>query len=795
MKISLNWLKEFVELKTENIEEIAWKLTEATAEIEHVERQGELLDNVVVGYVVESAKHPNADKLTVNKIEGKNGKIYPVVCGAPNMRQGIKVAFAMSGARVRWHGEGEPVVLEKCKIRGEVSEGMACAVEEIGLTGIVPQKNGEIAELPAEYETGADLREILNLNDVVFDVDNHAITHRADLFSQFGFARELVALGLAKWKKITTPKKIAKTGNLPFELKIDESVMTAYAGTVIKNVDNRPSPSWLASKIAACGIRPLGLLVDVTNYVMLELGMPLHAFDLRSLENKKLNFRKSKKNETVTTLDSIERKLEQDIIVADDGEKIVDLCGIMGGENSEIKNDTTEIYLHAPVYDKVLIRRGMVALKHRTDAGTVYEKGVDNALALAGLLRAIEILKKVCPKMEIASEIVDRKFGTAKIKSIELKKDYAEKLLGVKVTDKDVKKIEELGFKVTKNKSGWKVTPPSWRANLTIPADIVEEVLRVRGLNSVGESLPLLQARSPEKNLSQNVRNLLREKLIGMGFYENISFSLTGGNLLRRALEVTPRENWIELENAVSEDFAFYRPSLLPRMLENLQNNLHNGNREVKVFEMGHVGWAENGKLIEKNQLVLLLCPEKKTESFYAIKGAVEEIWKILKIETKSDELTNAPEYLHPARNCVWGELGFAGELHPSVQKEFDAKQRVGIAILDLDRIVKNYKPVHVKVKALPKFPSVERDIALVFDDHVRSGEVLEKVRQTSDLLVCAELFDVYVDKNLQEKKQKSLAFRFEYRADDHTLTEAEVEAEHKKILKVLEECGGLIRK
>ena len=794
MKISLNWLKDFVELKTKNIDEIVWRLTEGAAEIEHVEKQGELLDNVVVGYVKESAKHPNADKLTVNKIEGADGKIYPVVCGAPNMRAGIKVAFALSGAKVRWHGEGEPVTLEKCKIRGEVSEGMACAVEEIGLAGIVPQEKGKIAELPMGYPTGANLREILNLDDIVFDVDNHAITHRADLFSQYGFAREMVALGLAKWKKTNKPKKITGKGELPFELKIDESVMSAYAGVVIKNVKSQPSPSWIASKISACGIRPLGLLVDITNFVMLELGMPLHAFDLRSLENKKLNFRKSRKNEKVTTLDSVERNLTENIIVADDGAKIVDLCGIMGGENSEIKEDTTAIYLHAPVYDKVLIRRGMMALKHRTDAGTIYEKGVDAELAMQGILRAVEILREVCPEVQIGSQIVNKKFATKKPKAIALKKSYAEKLLGVKVSDKDVKKIEVLGFEVKENKDGWLVTPPTWRGNLAIPADIVEEILRVRGLNTIEESLPFFQARSPEKNKLHAVRNLLREKLVGMGFFENISFSLTGGNLIRRAQDGTLRENWIELENAVSEDFAYYRPSILPRMLENLENNLHAGNKEVKVFELGHIGWAENKKLVEKNQLAILLCPEKKMESFFAVKGAVEEIWKALGIKTKSAELKTAPTYLHPARNCQWGEFGFAGELHPSIQKEFDAKERVAVAVLDLDKVVAEYNPTHIKVKALPKFPSMTRDIALIFAENVRSGEILEKIRKASDLLSAAELFDVYVDKNLKEKKQKSLAFHLEYRADDHTLTETEVETEHAKVLKILAECGGTAR-
>lgn len=800
VKISLDWLSDFVKIDAKvNEEELVWRLTEGTAEIEHVQKMGEGLEGVVVGVVRKSAKHPDADKLTVNEVEVEDGKMLPVVCGAPNMREGIKVILAKVGARVRWHGEGELVTLEKTKIRGEVSEGMACAVEEVGLEGVVAQKDGEIAELETEAEAGTPLAEALGLNDTVLEIDNHAITHRADLFSQRGVAREVVGLGMGEWVEREVPEVEGK-GELPFKLVLGEGVMSNYAGVVVKGVANSPAPEWMRRRLLACGVRPLGALVDVTNYVMLELGMPMHAFDLRVLEGNDFNFRLSKEGEKVVTLDGVERELPEGIIVADDGEEIVDLCGIMGGEKSGVKDDTGEIFLHAPVYDKVLIRKGMVALKHRTDAGTIYEKGVDPALAREGLERAVQLLKEVFPEVEVGSGVVEMECELGDPEAVEVGKEFLEGVLGMEVGDEDVVRLEPLGFLVESGEDGWRVSPPSWRREVTIQEDVAEEVARMRGLNNIPEELPKVQMHAPERQVMLELKKNLAERMVGFGFDEVVGFSLVGRELLRRARVEVGENELIEVENAVSDDFRFFRPNMLPRMLEMLERNVHVGASGVKIFEIGRVAREEGGEPREEEKMVVVWYEEGAEGAFFEIKGVVEELVDGLGVPLGLTELSEGqvPEFIHPTRQCVWADgsrsVCEAAELHPVVGEEFDARGRVGVAVLDLDVMAELWDRDHTLVEELPKFPGVKRDVAAVFGEEVRVGEVLEKMKASSELLVKVELFDVYRDEKLKEAGRKSLAFRLEYRDAGKTLTEAEVEGEHARVLEVVKVCGGEVR-
>jgi len=409
MKISLNWLKDFVEFdKKLSIQEIAWKITEAAAEIEHVIESGKELEKVVVGKIVEAKKHPNADKLQVCEVDVGSEKLQ-IVCGGKNAAKGMTVAVALPGAKVKWQG-GELMEIKKVELRGVESIGMICGAEEIGLEKMFPpQEPHFILDLTGvKGKPGQDLSKVLGLGDVVFDIDNHAITHRPDLFSHYGMARECVALGLAKWKKelkMVSPSKLTGKTKMPVAPSFkNKKISKNYFSTVIEGLTAKESPAWIKARLQAVGIRSINAIVDITNVVMMEVGQPCHAFDLRLIQGKKFSHRLSEQGEKIKTLDGMERTLPKNVIVVQSGTEIVDLCGIMGAENSEIKPDTTSIYFHCCHYDNVLVRKAMISLGHRTDAGTMFEKNLEPERAQLGFVRALELFKEVFPEAKMKHE-------------------------------------------------------------------------------------------------------------------------------------------------------------------------------------------------------------------------------------------------------------------------------------------------------------------------------------------------------------------------------------------------------
>ncbi|MBN1258666.1 phenylalanine--tRNA ligase subunit beta, partial [Candidatus Peregrinibacteria bacterium] len=488
MKISLSWLQDFITLKEKDSHKIKDVITANTAEIETMERQGEHLEGIVVGKVAELSKHPNADALTLAKVD--NGQeVLKVVCGGTNLKEGMKVALAQIGAVVKWHGT-EVVKMEKAKIRGEESFGMICGADEIGLLEMFPKKSEkEIVDLShLDVRAGTPLAEALGLNDVVLDIDNHAITHRADLFSHRGFAREFVANNLGAWKKQKIFKMPATNSPAPINMTIkNKDVCSRYMGVYITGIEIADSPEWMKQKLSACGVRPISNIVDITNYVMLELGMPLHAFDLTQVKGKKWTMRKSKKGEITVTLDEKEHELLDDVVILEDGHEIFDLCGIMGGYTSGIGPHTKHIWLHSPVYNPTLIRRAMRGLAQVSDASIIYEKGVDDELAADGLYRAAELILRLCPKAKVASKVMDIRNVKPETRKLDLKHAQIERLVGQKIAPKETEKIlKDLGFALVKKAGGYSATVPSWRfGDVHLEADLIEEIARVHGYNNI----------------------------------------------------------------------------------------------------------------------------------------------------------------------------------------------------------------------------------------------------------------------------------------------------------------------
>ena len=529
MKISLDWLSDFVAWKECDPKQIAERLTLATAEIEHVIHQGEFLEHCCVGNVAKLTRHPNADRLTLADVETDKG-MKRVVCGGSNLRVGMLVAFAHIGATVRWHGT-DVMTLQPTKIRGERSEGMICSADELDLTEMFPKKDEhEIIDLQianCKLQIGQDLREGLGLTDVIFDINNTAITTRPDLFSHIGVARECVALGLGSWKK--TPdafytgleKKIGKMfpkKPLPFTVHVDcPDLVPFYNGCLLRIEKLGTTPEWMVRRLIATGWRSVSLPVDITNYVMLETGMPMHSFDADDFQGN-IRIRTSKKAETVTTLDGVARPLPEGAVVISDDAGIFDLLGIMGGLRSSTKETTKNIYLHGAIIDPVAIRRAILATGHRTEGSTVYEKGVPRSSSPIGFLRTVQLMQELVPGcMQISQR---QSWGKSwKPKPMTIEKSRIDSLIGMEIPAKTMEKIlDDLGYAPTIQKLKTKnqqliVTPPLHsQRDVHSDVDVIEDIARIYGYDRIAEARPVAPLHLPVREQRiYAIRNALRE--------------------------------------------------------------------------------------------------------------------------------------------------------------------------------------------------------------------------------------------------------------------------------------------
>lgn len=809
MKISLDWLSDFIDVTEKDPQKIKDIITERTAEVETMESQGEDLANIVVGKITELKKHPNADALTLCKVnDGKED--LQVVCGGSNLREGMLVAFAQLGAVIKWHGT-DVVKMEKAKIRGEESFGMICAAEEIGLEDMFPQAGEkEIVDLTdLNLTVGMNLAEALELDDIVMDIDNHAITNRSDLFSHLGFAREFVANGMGAWRDAyrlhptEKGKKKKREGwnipkndsTAPIEITFqDKDVCHRYVGIYLTDVEVNESPAWMKKRLTACGVNPISNIVDITNYVMLELGMPLHAFDVDRVSTKTWTMRRSKKGEKVMTLDKKEHELDDGMIILDDGKDLIDLCGVMGGVTSGIEKETKNVWLIAPVYNSTLVRRGMRGLGHVTDAGIIYEKGVNPMLASDGLNRAVELILELSPATKVASKMMDVWNQPEEKRELELSIAHLNRLIGIEIPEERVEEIlNNLDFsfeKVGSSKLIYKVEIPSHRINdIYREADLVEEIARIYGLNQIPDILPVepIKPVSPQK--SRQKERQIKELLVGYGYNEIYTFAFLGPELLKKTgMEVTPE--MIEITNPISSDMSLMRTNLLPRMLETIADNLRYQN-DFSLFELSKVYLrkSENSHE-ERSHLVLASLGEK----FRKIQGEVESLgFKVM--PTLQQE---SPAHQHPGRTgsiMLRGkEMGKIYEVHPKILKHFDIKERVTVAEIDLQMLHEMNIDHRPKYQEINKYPSVNLDVSILIPKKNLAGDYLEAVQKTDKKLISrVELIDEYVGEKIATDK-RALTLSITYQADDRTLTDKEVETIHQQVLEKLKKVGGEIR-
>ena len=785
MKISLNWLQDFITLKTKDFDLIQERITNRSAEIEEIIKEGDVFANVIVGEILEIEKHPDADKLNVTQTT-TGEHTFQIVCGAKNIRVGQKVAVALVGAELP-----NGLKIQKAKIRGVESRGMICSESELGLA----EESEGIWELSNDAQVGMQLAEFLGMNDITIDIDNTAITNRADLFSHVGFANEFVANDLAEHKKNKEINIPTSDQAFPIEIEItDPNVCPTYSAIVMKNITIKASPEWMQKRLRAVGIRPINNIVDITNYVMMELGMPMHAFDLEKINGKKVVMRSSKEGEKVVTLDSIEHKLPADVIVLEDEQKIFDLCGIMGGENSEISDQTSTILLHAPIYNSTLIRKAMLALAHRTEAATMYEKGVPHIRSLEGIKRAVELILELLPEATVESEILEIKNHEEEERIIDLPKQEIERVLNTNIGDETITKIlTDLDFEVTNLQSEFQVkVPPVRFGDITAKHDLIEEIVRIYDVNTLPEILPAASLKPTALNRGRILERKVKDKLAAIGFNEVLTYTFIGPELYKK-MGIEVNREVIEIANPISQDISLMQTSLLPSLMENAEKNARY-QEEFAIFEFGKTFFKKNETESEEEKHIAGLMVKS---NFHTLKGKIEALFEAMGITPRYVAINKQESFMHPARSCdiLVGKdiVGFITEIHPQTLQNFDFNDSVVVFELNFTKLLAA-KQKKTFYKQISKYPSIKLDISILVDKKTPAEKLLKTVQKTDKLIHAAEIIDLYEGEQIPEDK-KSLTFSIVYQSKEKTLTDEEINMIHQKAIINLEKQGAEVRR
>ncbi|MBI5728973.1 MAG: phenylalanine--tRNA ligase subunit beta [Candidatus Magasanikbacteria bacterium] len=823
MNISYNWLKKYVALPSSvTASEVAEKLKMSTVEVEGIMETGQALENVVVGQVVSAEKHPNADKLKVCSVNLGNENVQ-IVCGGTNVSAGMLVAVAKVGAKVKWHGEGELVELAPAKIRGVESFGMICGADEIGLTERFPKRSDkEIIDLKMDSRfrgndtVGQPLAQVLGLNDAIFEIDNKSLSNRPDLWGHYGLAREVAVLTNHAIEPYKT-KKIPQGSGVDLSVTVKNKIACPkYMAVAMTGVAVGPSPAWLKEKLAAVAVRAINNIVDATNFVMLDLGQPLHAFD-RKIIGDTIIVRKATAGERMTTLDEKERKLSEDMLVIaaapPAGGKAVAIAGVMGGLNSGISDTTTDIIIEAANFEAASIRQTSTRLGLRSDSSVRFEKSLDHNLCSLALERIVMLVQELCPTAKVASKVVEVGRPTLFTGPLTIPISFFEQKIGVAIPVKTISNIlSRLGFGVKEKKEKILVTIPTWRATKDISRaeDVVEEVVRIYGYEKITATLPTFPIDPPLKNglltLIRKVQDISAKQLAYTEVY-NYSF-VSVAQIIKLGDDI---HKYLELDNPISKEKPYIRRNLLPNLLENAVAAIAN-REELKIFEIGSVFAADkSGPRVEHNSDELLprqdtwftaLYVNKKDASpFREARRAVEMIFNSLNLTWEIAPVDKVQPWEHPTRLalvlCGGKVAGVVFELHPRVATAFGLSERMGACSINLSLLTEMMAglPSRTSHQNRPLYPEVIRDVAFLVKKEVTHGEIIALLQKSDPLLKEVELFDVFEGKGVGEDK-KSLAYHLTYGSSDRTLTSSEVDTAENHIIKLLQEkCGAEMRK
>ncbi len=782
MKVSEKWLRTWAN-PSFSTDELVAQITMAGLEVDAVEPVAEAFSGVVVAEVKRVEPHPDADKLRVCQVS--NGEeVAQVVCGAANVREGLKIPFAQVGAVLP--GDFK---IKKAKLRGVESFGMLCGASELGLEDVIDG----LMELPDDAPVGTDFRTYLDLDDNIIDVD--LTPNRGDCLSVRGIAREISVLNAVLFNQVevaSQPVTSDKTFNVVIDAADD---CPRYAGRVVEGIDvSKPSPLWLQEKLRRSGIRSIDAVVDITNYVLLELGQPMHAFDLDQLQGS-IHVRKAAEGEKLTLLDDQELTLRaEDLVIADES-KALALAGIMGGKDSGVSDATTSIFLESAFFEPVLLAGRARHFGLHTDSSHRFERGVDWDLQVEALERATELILSIVGGQ--AGPIVEVKAKEKTLESFELTYKKLTQVLGFDIEREKVDAyLTGLGVSTESTDAGWHCTPPSFRFDLAIEADLIEEVARLYGYNNLPVT-PLELPANFELELETKTPLIkVKEALATAGFQEAITYSFTSGDLQQHFSDVPS----IEVQNPISQDMAVMRQSLLPGLLSALQHNLNRQMPDVRLFESGLTFKQADGDYQQAPKLAGLLSGlvedenwsgNTKPADFYDLKGQVDNLLNGLSL---SDIVYKPaePKGYHPGQTAevfVAGEaIGFVGALHPQVLKSLGIGQPVFVFEISLD-ILKKGEPI--AFASLSKFPSVRRDLAFVVSDSVNASELMSEAQHAAgEWLIDCILFDLYAGAGVEEGK-KSLALGLFFQHPERSLNDEEVQQAMDAVVETLGRVYG----
>lgn len=802
MKFTLSWLNQFISTASLSSIALAEKLTMLGLEVDSLQDLFVELEPFITARVVQVKKHPDADKLTVCEVDTGSQTIQ-VVCGAPNVRPGLVTALALPGVKLP-----DGTKIKKSKVRGVHSEGMLCSSRELGLN----DEHQGILELADQIPAGQSLRQTLGLVDTVIEVD--LTPNRPDCASVRGIAREVGGVLATPIKPLVAKITPLADTHPDYQVIVKEAdLCPRYTARRLSHVAIGPSPQWMQQRLIAVGMRPINNIVDITNYVMLESGQPLHAFDFHALKGRQIVVRRPEPHEiTLTTLDGKERQLDRDMLLICDGERPVAMAGVMGGLDTEITEDTTTILIESACFDPVSIRRTARKLGLPSESSYRFERGVDPNLANVALERAVELMVEYGGAIADASGI-DIYPGEKKPLELTLRVERVNGLLGLAISQDDIARhLQNIEFIVQKNKDNTlKVTVPSFRIDIEREIDLIEEVARVVGYNEIPTTQPMIRMDYPKRDALRSLRQEINHIFTAQGFYEAINYSFISEQSLDicRLDASDPRRKVTRLLNPLSEEQGIMRPLLLPGLLDNVRRNINFQRADLRLFETGKVFLQNKADALPEERLQLCAVisgyryPEAKPLYFpnqacdlFDIKGAVVNLLETLRIDIgnaaisflPTDKDAEQPYAEAKSQLCLWygkEQIGTLGSIHPETLKGFGIKQPVFFAEIDIHKL-QTLPRLAKQFRTLPRYPSVKRDISLVVPDSVSAGDLLGAIAANQNKYIeTTDIFDVYRGKPIPNG-YKSVALAITYRSATTTLDDQTVDKFHDKIVNAL---------
>lgn len=796
MQVSYNWLQQYIDIPWSPIE-LAEQLTMGGVEVDRITNRAEKLSGVVSGRIVRVEKHPNADKLLVCHIDIGLPQLVAIVTGATNVFEGAIVPTALAGAELP---TGQQI--ELTDFRGVASAGMLCSALELGIDNkmVAPDLRDGIYILPDHVLPGEDIRAVLGLDDHVVQLE--LTPNRSDCLSLIGVAYEVAAL---TEQEIMWPKLQPLTCEVRHpEIRIDinaPDLCNTYLGLVVNNVRVGPSPLWMQNALQAAGMRPINNLVDITNYVLLELGQPLHAFDLDKLAGKQIDVRRAKPGEKIITLDGVTRSLVDSDLVIADADDAVALAGIMGSQKAEVTEATERVLLESAYFDYKSVRRSSRRLGLRTDASSRFDKGVDPGRIMIALQRVAQLLRELdCGEAELKAVGVPT---TMPLKQkISLRPERVSQLLGVNIEQAEMRSLlERLGLTVNDQTTPWQVIAPSRRGDLQEEVDLIEEIARLYGFANIPHGQmhgPTIQGQLTDR---QKAKRDIRQQLLGLGLTEVLTLSFTNPRQVAKVVgSEHPWTDGLMLANPLSNDRSMMRPSLLFGLLNVLAYNAARQEHDFAIFEVASVFTQRPeqplGQPLEPLHLGVA-CLGKQTHDwqsagrpydFFYMKGLLETILAANGFNELVWQKSDAT-FLHPGRSAAiyWQgkNLGYAGELHPQIAEQYGLRQRAVVAELTLEPILAQAGAIPL-YSGIPRYPAVARDLAIVVEQNITAAEVARVIRKAAgDLLIDLQLFDVYQGDQIAGSR-KSLAYALLFQSKERTLLDAEVSAVHQTIVDAL---------